>query len=353
MKAIAGLALSAALLIAPLRADVLEQVLVKVNGEIFTKTELEARQVQVLREKMQQKVDPEALKTDSELKKTLIEITPQILVEAIDEMLLVQLGKEKGYHLSDDQFKSWLDNLRKTQNLGDDQRFQQALASEGMTVDDLRKNVEKSFLVQQVQRDEVGSKLQITEEEARQYYLAHKEEFAEPATVTLREILIEVPTTTQAGKQGVSVGKEDEVAAQAAEIRKRITAGEDFAKLAAELSTSPSKANGGLVGPIEVKDVSATLQQLLQKMKPGDVTEPLRTAKGFQILKLETLKPSAIQPFDSVRDLVADKVHDERQEKEVKKFLARIRGQALIQWKNEELRKAYERQVALNPTGGN
>src|SRR6185436_10096360 len=231
MKAIAGLAVSAALLIVPLRADVLEQVLVKVNGEIFTKTELEARQVQVLREKMQQKVDPEALKTDAALKKALIEITPQILVEAIDEMLLVQLGKEKGYHLSDDQFKSWLDNLRKTQNLGDDQRFQQALASEGMTVDDLRKNVEKSFLVQQVQRDEVGSKLQITEEEARQYYLAHKEEFAEPATVTLREILIEVPTTTQAGKQGVSVGKEDEVAAQAAEIRKRITAGEDFAKL--------------------------------------------------------------------------------------------------------------------------
>src|SRR6185436_7468857 len=161
----------------------------------------------------------------------------------------------------------------------------------------------------------------------------------------------EVPTTTQAGKQGVAVGKEDEVAAQAAEIRKRIAAGEDFAKLAAELSTSPSKSTGGLVGPIEVKDVSATLQQLLQKMKPGDVTEPLRTSKGFQILKLETLKPSAIQPFDSVRDLVADKVHDERQEKEVKKFLARIRGQALIQWKNEELRKAYEKQVALAPTG--
>jgi peptidyl-prolyl cis-trans isomerase SurA len=352
MKVIAGLVLSAALLMVPLRADVLEQVLVKVNGEIFTKTELEARQVQILREKMQQKVDPEALKNDAELKKALVEITPQILVDAIDEILLVQLGKEKGYHLSDEQFKNWLDNLRKTQNLTDDQKFQQALSSEGMTVDDLRKNVEKSFLVQQVQRDEVGSKLTITEEEARQYYQAHKEEFAEPSTVTLREILIEVPTTTQQGKQGINVGQEDEIAKQATAVRARITAGEDFAKVAAEVSTAPSKANGGLVGPINVSDVSAQLQQLLQKMKPGDVTEPLRTTKGFQILKLESLKVATIQPFDSVRDLVADKVHEQRQEKEVKKFLARVRGQAIIQWKNEELRKAYEKQVALNPTGG-
>src|SRR5262249_53410381 len=156
------------------------------------------------------------------------------------------------------------------------------------------------------------------------------------STVTLREILIEVPTATQQGKQGINVGKEDEVADQAKAVRARLAAGEDFAKVASSVSTAPSKSNGGLVGPINVSDVSATLQQLLQKMKPGDVTEPLRTAKGFQILKLETVKPASIQPFDSVRDLVADKVHDERQEKEVKKFLARVRGQAIIQWKNEE-----------------
>src|SRR6185436_973652 len=126
MKVMARLVLLAALLVVPLRADILEQVLVKVNGEIFTKTELEQRQVQVLREKMQQRVDAESLKNDAELKKALVEITPQILVDAIDEILLVQLGKEKGYHLTDEQFRSWLDNLRKTQNLGDDQKFQQA-----------------------------------------------------------------------------------------------------------------------------------------------------------------------------------------------------------------------------------
>jgi peptidyl-prolyl cis-trans isomerase SurA len=351
MKLISTVALVAALAI-PVRAQIIERVLVKVNGDILTQTELEERQTAAIRARMGTDFKPEMLTNNAELKKAVDEVTPQLLVDAIDELLLLQMGKEKGYHLSDEQFQAWLDNLRKEQNLGDEQKFQAALKQEGMTIDDLRKNVERQFLVGQVQRDEVGSKLTITEEEARQYYLTHKQQFAEAATVTLREILIEVPTSTQGGQAGVNVAKQDEAEAQAAALRTRLLAGEDFAKLAAEVSASPSKANGGLIGPINLAEVSASLQQVISKMKPGDITEPLRTNKGVQILKLETLKPASIPPFESVRDLVADRVHDARQQTEVRKFMARVRGQALIEWKNDALKKMYEAQVAADPAGG-
>jgi peptidyl-prolyl cis-trans isomerase SurA len=336
---------------ATVQAQIIERVLVKVNGDILTQTELEERQTAAIRARMGRDLTPDAMKNDEQLKKALEEVTPQILVDAIDELLLLQMGKEKGYHLSDEQFKAWLDNLRKEQNLTDDKRFQEALKQEGMTVEDLRKNVEKQFLVGQVQRDEVGSKLQITEEEARQYYTLHKDEFASPATVTLREILIEVPTTNQGGQPSISVAKQDEAEQQADALRTRLLAGEDFAKVAAEASASPSKANGGLVGPINLAEVSVSLQELIGKMKPGEITKPIRTTRGVQILKLETLKPVSIQPFESVRDLVSDKVHDLRQQTEVRKFLARMRGQAIIEWKNDELKKLYDRQVAAE--GGN
>ena len=351
MKCISTLVLALALSIS-LRAQIIERVLVKVNGDIFTQTELEERQTAAIRARMGADLKPDMVNNSEELKKAVDAVTPQLLVDAIDELLLLQMGKEKGYHLSDDQFKAWLDNLRKEQNLTDDEKFQAALKQEGMTVDDLRKNVEKQFLVGQVQRDEVGSKLSITEEEARQYYLTHKNEFAEPATVTLREILIEVPSTTKGGQATISVAKQDEADAQAAALRTRLLAGEDFAKVAAEASAAPSKANGGLIGPINILEVSVSLQELIGKMKPGEITQPLRTNKGVQLLKLETIKPAAIQPFESVRDVVADKVHDARQQTEVRKFLARMRGQALIEWKNDELKKMYEKQVALDPAGG-
>jgi len=346
----AAVVIALGLAAAPMRAEIIERVLVKVNGDILTKTDLEQRQVAAVRERASQKVDAAALKTDAELKKVLVELTPQILVDAIDQMLLLQMGKEKGYHLTDEQFKSWLENLRKTQDLMDDQRFQAALKQEGMTIEELRHNVETQFMVSQVQRDEVGAKLQITEEEARQYYLGHKDEFVEPASVTLREIFIEVPVTTQKGQTGVSVGQDDDAARRAEAVRARIRAGEDFGKVAAEVSSAGSKANGGLIGPITLAELSPALQDLLKKMKPGDITETLKVQRGYQILRLETLKAAAVQPFENVRDLVADKVHDTRQETEVKKFLSRIRTTAIIEWKNDELKQMYEKQIALLAT---
>jgi len=345
----AAIVLSASV-VAPMRAEIIEQILVKVNGEIITKTELEQRQVSALRSRTQGKqLDPESLKNDDTLKKALADLTPQIIVNAVDELLLLQRGKELGLKLGDDQFKAVVANIRKEQNLTDDAKFARALAQEGMTMDDLRKQLERQMLIEQVQRQEVGSKLSITEEEARQYYAKHPEEFTESASVTLREIFIEVPTDAGGG---VNVAKDDEVKKQIEDVRARALKAEDFTKLAAEVSTSPSKANGGLIGPFSHADMSPQLLALVEKMKPGDITQPIRTPKGYQLFKLETMKAQAVQPFDSVRDLIADKVAGARTQVEMRKFLGRLRAQAIIEWKNEELKKAYEKQIAGEPAGG-
>ena len=353
-RVVAGsvVALTLATSLSAFSTEILEQVLVKVNGDIITKTDLEQRQIAALRGRVNADVNPQALRNDEELKKTLAEITPRLLVDAVDELLLLQLGREKGYRVTDQQFKDWVGEIRKNQGLEDEQKFEAALKQEGMTIEELRRNFERQVLIYRVQQDEVGSRLSITEEEARQYYLAHKQEFAQPASVTLREILVEVPSTTQQGQAGVNVAQDDAVKEKANEIRARLTAGEDFAKLAGEVSAAPSKANGGLIGPIQVKELSPALQQLLEKMKPGDISQPLRAARGYQILKLETMTAETVRPFESVRDLVADRVYADRQRTEMQKFVSRLRGQALIVWKNEELKKAYEQQVASMATAG-
>ena len=340
MKIISRLVAAAAavaVLAAPAaQAQVIEQVLVKVNGDIITKTELEQRQIETLR-----RSNPEALKSEEELKKALARVTPPILVAAIDDLLMLQLGREKSLRLTDEMFNRWLTSMRKEQNLVDDQKFEAALKQEGMTIAELRRNVERQFMIEEVKRNEIGSKLQITEEEARQYYLSHQREFVKPSSVTLREILIEAPSAEGQEATESAAAKE-----KAAAVRARIAAGEDFAKVAEEVSSAASKANGGLIGPIVVGELSQTLQDTLAQMKPGDVTQPIRTTRGYQIIKLETLTPSAVQPFDSVRDVVAERVFSERQRAELQRFLNRIRSQAIIVWKNDELKKAYEQQVA-------
>jgi peptidyl-prolyl cis-trans isomerase SurA len=337
-----------AALVVPVRGEVIEQVLVKVNGDIITKTELEQRQVAALRQKLNGQVDPALLKNDEQLRKQLNEVTPQVIVAAVDELLLVQRGRELGFKLGDEQFKQVVANIRKEQGLQDEEKFKKALEQENMTIDDLRKQLERQMLIEQVQRQEVGSKLTITEEEARQYYASHPQDFTEPATITLREIFVQVPTNTTGA---FNASLDNDAQKKIADARARILKGEDFAKVAAEVSDSSSKTNGGLIGPFAHDDMSPELQQLVDKMKPGDITQPLRTAKGYQLFKLEAVKTAELQPFDKVRDLIADKVAGERTRVEMRRFLSRLRSQAIIEWKNDELKKAYEKEIAAEAAG--
>src|SRR3981081_2057786 len=267
------------------RGEILEQILVKVNGDIFTKSDLEQRQIAALRQKGQA-IDLKSDPNNAQLRKALDEVTPQIMVDAVDEMVIVQRGKELGYTLSDTQFKSVIDNIRKENKIETDEQFQAALKSENLSMADLRRNLERSMIYQRVQQNEVLAKIGVTDEEARKYYESHLNEFTTPPTVTLREILVAVPGDPKV----MNVAADEAAKAKAEEIRRRVTTGgENFEKLAAELSDSPSKGNGGLIGPLSVNDISPELRKLVEVMKPGNVSDLVRNARGYQILRLETM----------------------------------------------------------------
>src|SRR3954470_16194111 len=190
--------------VAAARAEIIEQILVKVNGEIFTKSDLEQRQVAVLRQKGQP-IDLKSDPNNAQLRKALDDITPQIMVDVVDEMLIVQRGKELGYKLSEEQFKSVVDNIKKENKIETEEQFQAALKSENMTMADLRRSLERSMIVQRVQQNEVFGKIGVSEDEARAYYESHKNEFTKRPTVTLRELLVSVPGDAR----GVNVGAEE------------------------------------------------------------------------------------------------------------------------------------------------
>ena len=313
---------------------ILEQVLVKVNGEIVTKTELEQRQIAALRQK-NPNLRPD---NDEALQKALLEVTPQVIVDAVDEMLIVQRGKELGFTMSNEQFNSILENIKKENKIESEEALTAALKQEGMTMADLRKQLERTSLVQRVQQQEVMSKLQVTDTELKTYYEAHQGEFGTVPQVTLREITITVPVDPQ----GINVGKDDDAKAKAEEVRGKIIAGEPFPRLAADYSDSGSKANGGLVGPLSKTDLSEDLQKAIAGLKVGGVTPVLRTARGYQVVKVEKLQDSTVKPFEDAKGDIADKIANEKRQVEFVKFLDKLRAGAIIDWKNDDLKKAYD-----------
>lgn len=330
------------------QSEIIEQVLVKVNGEIVTKTEFEQRQVAALRNRPEfANVSP----TSIELQKAIAEITPSLILESVDELLLIQRGRELNYSLGDAQFKEILDNIKKSNNLTDEAQFQAALKQEGLTEKELRRNIERSMMIDQVQRAEVTGKLAASEEEARAYYDAHRSEFTTPSEVMLREILIEVPSSDR----GVNVAQDDEAKAKADEIRQRLLKGEPFPRLAAEVSTSASKANGGLIGPLHMDELAPQFQQLLSKLKVGEVADVIRTNRGYQILKVESRTDGRSRSFEEARNDIGRRVIERKSRAAIQNYLDQLRAQATITWGNTELKRAYDqalerrRQQAATP----
>lgn len=319
------------------RAEIIEQILVKVNGEIFTKTDLENRQVALLRQKGQQ-IDLKSDPKDAQLRKLLNEITPQLMVDAVDEMLIVQRGRELGYKLSDEQFKSAVDSIRKENKIETDEQFNAALKQENMTMADLRRNFEKQMIMTRVEQNEVFGKVGVSEDEARTYYNAHLNEFTTPPSVTLREILVAVNTDAK----GLNVGQDEAAKERAEKIRARAQAGESFEKLAADLSDAPSKSNAGLIGPLSLNDLSGDLRTVVEGLKPGGISDVIRTPRGYQVFELDASTPAQTMAFDQAREQISDRVFTGKRQEEFEKYKEKLRQQAIIEWKNPDVQRAYE-----------
>ena len=311
---------------------IVERILVKVNGEIITQSDLEERQVAAIRARG---VQPS---TNAELMQLIQEVTPEVLSAAIEELLLVERGRELGYGLSDDQFNDYFESLKEDNGIESDEQFVEMLEQqEGMTLEDFRRLVERQMLAGQVQQVEILNRVTITDVEAREYYDTHIGEFTEPAVVTLREILVEGPEDPATSLMADRRAREEAEAA-----RQRLLDGEPFEAVAAAVSDAPSSENGGLIGPFQLGEVSEGIRELIDALEPGSVSDVRRTPQGYQILQLEEMVGDVVQPFDDVRDEISQRVFGDRRSAAYQEYLDELYAEAIIDWKSEELQQAYE-----------
>lgn len=324
------------------RSTIVERVLVRVNGEIFTQSQLTERQIDEWRE---QHRDAQTLPDDATLQKMLDELTPDILVNAVDELLLVQRARELSLKFTDEAFKTAIDNIKKS-NKFDDAQLKTAMAQQGLTLESLRQRFETTYLVNAVQSQEFGRNMSITQEELRQYYDAHHDEFMTTPTVTLREIFVQA-SSSAAGAAGAFAANLGDQAAKTKidALRARAVGGEDFATLAQAESQSATKSAGGLVGPVALEDLNPALKLVLDALKPGEITQPVRGGSGYQIFKLETRTTPVLEEFEKVKLKIEQSIREDRIDVETQKLLKRLRTQAVIEWKDEALRGLYDKRI--------
>jgi peptidyl-prolyl cis-trans isomerase D len=167
------------------------------------------------------------------------------------------------------------------------------------------------------------AQVQVTEEQLAQYFEAHKEEYRREQQVRARHILFRL--SPQAGPD-----EEFKVRAEAEAVLKRARAGEDFATLASEFSGDPASAQrGGDLGFFKRGAMVKAFEDVAFALKPGEVSDLVRTDFGFHLIKLEEVQEAGYTPFAEVREQLRERLtHEaaqrlaETQAKEVREALA-------------------------------
>lgn len=319
----------------------IERVIVNVNGTILTQTELERRQIAVLRQSTNSPPTAEALRSDPAFRAALHPLTSRILADAIDEILLLQRAQELGVTASEAQIASVLDAFKKENGIVTDADFRAVLDDAQLGEAELRRSLERQIVIRGVQEADVFGRVQVSEAQARAHYEREKGSLATPAAVLFRELAV-----TLAG--GESTDGYTDGLIRFVRARDRLLAGEDFDAVARELSDAPSKTAGGLVGPVDPRELPVAIRESLRALAPGAISEPIRTEAGYVVLKMERARPAAPRSFVEARPAILARLLDEQRRVALDVYMRRLRGRAVIEWKDAVLKQVYE-SLAMAP----
>lgn len=305
---------SLALAPAPGGAEIIERVVAKVNGQIITLSEFQGRQIAAAQAA---RVDP------ANIGAFLRQQNAKILQDAIDEILILQKAEDSGIRAPAEWIDESIEGIRKDNKITSDEQFQDALAREGLTLAELRQNIERGVLRRIVMQRDIQPKIEATESELRAEYEKLKAtQFTKPATVTLQEILV----PEDAGG-----------AAFAREIAEKARAGEDFAALAKAHSAAPSRANGGDLGQLSQGEINPELEKVAFALPVGSVSDPLPVEGGYRIVRVTAKTSGSTTPYDTAKDSVRDRLMMSRFEAAYDAYMQELRKTASVELRVREV----------------
>jgi peptidyl-prolyl cis-trans isomerase SurA len=207
------------------------------------------------------------------------ELIAQVLQRLISERTQVQLARDNGIKIEEAALDAAATNVARQNQLSLDE-LRRRLETDGIGYSQFRDGLREEMLLARVREREVEGRVSITESELDRYIQEQQDNpDAGPAEINLAQILIAVPESATAAQLKALQARADRAA-------QRVRAGEDFAKVAREMSEAPDSANGGLIGMRGVDRYPALFVEATQSISVGAVAGPVRSDAGFHVLKL-------------------------------------------------------------------
>ena len=313
------------LLAAPLPPSVLAQakpaadpeIVARVNNDVITLSDYQKAEQQLRDEVAHDCQGCPQDRIDAQFK----EQQKDLLRGMIDQSLMVQRAKDMGISVESDLAKR-LDEVRQQNGLATLDDLKKGVEASGLTWEDYKTTIRNGLLQKELVRREVGSHVDISSDEVKQYYEAHPQQFTLPERVVLSEISLST--------DGKSPEEFAAVRSKAEGLRSSVLNGDDFNQVARLYSQGSTAKEGGGLGTFKRGELSPQLEGAVFQMSKGQISDVIQTRTGFEILKVEDHLQAELQPMDKVEPDIRNAIHAQKMQPLMRDYLAELREQSYI-----------------------
>jgi|LGOV01.1.fsa_nt_gb peptidyl-prolyl cis-trans isomerase SurA len=305
-----SLAVCLLLSVLPAQAEVVSRIAAVVNDDIITTLQLDERIVAEL--------GAEAAANIAAAERLVV------LDKMVQETLVEQRVKQLGMSVGDEEVERAIQDVERQNNI-DRNQLELALQTQGLTMESYRAKLRRQLLEFKLVGREIRDKIEVTNQETRNYYREHIEDYREDPFLLLSRISFVVPAHAAADQLGA-------LRALSQEALLRLRAGEDFDQVLAAYQGDKG-AEGGPMGQFGKDELTDPFATAVAGLIPGQYSEVIDTPQGLHILRLDEMNPGKVPDFESVKEQISQLLIEEKRKVAIDGWVENMKKDAHIEIK--------------------
>ena len=255
-------------------------------------------------------------------KEQMTTLKNKVLENLIDREILYQESQKSGIKVDKKKIDKELSAVKK--RFPSEDEYKKALSAMKISEDDIKEEIKEKLAINELIDIKIAQKVVVTDKETKTFYNTHPDLFKQPEQVKASHILIKVKPDADQQKKTQAIQK-------IKKVQKELKGGQDFAVLAKKYSEDKgSSANGGDLGYFARGQMVKPFEDAAFGMKPNEVSDVVETQFGYHLIKVYDKKPGKILAYDEIKEMLAERLRQEKTQQEAVKYIAELKKTAKI-----------------------
>ncbi len=304
------------------KGKLIEYVVAKINDKVITWTEFKEAKNALKEQEVYKNMDDDELSFA-----TLESLIDGKMVNSIAEIFNITPPEKL--------INQRIESIKKENNIATDEELEQQLQMQGVSLAWLRSEMQKSYIYQTVIMKNVYNRINVPEDDIKDYYARHIREYSKDSEIRIRQIFVSFSDKTEyEAKETID------------EANASIDAGMEFETALEKYADPEAKINGGDLGYFKKGEIIKEIDEAASKLKKGEISGIIRSGNGYHIIQVTDRKEAETVPLASVREEIVNKLKADRLRDEAMKYMKELRSTYFVEIMDPDLKKLYDKKMS-------